>query len=67
MEITFLEQVNIICSRKGISKKDLARLLNCTPQNLNNKFTRNDFKMSDMKKIADVLGCDLKIELSEKP
>ena len=38
--------------------KDLAVLLNCTPENLYKKFKRDDWKESDIIKIADVLNCE---------
>ena len=35
----------------------LAKLLNTTPQNLNNKLSRDNFTEKDLTKIAQVLGC----------
>ena len=67
MKVSFLEQVKIICDRQGITRKELASRLGCTPQNLANKFARDNFTNNDMEEIAQALGYDLVIELREKP
>ena len=40
--------------------------LSDTPQNLNNKMKRNDFKESELQKIADALGYRLEIRFVDK-
>ncbi|MCR5357828.1 MAG: helix-turn-helix transcriptional regulator [Lachnospiraceae bacterium] len=46
-----------------MSKPELAAALNVSSQNLYNKLKKDDFKESDMEKIADVLGCKLDVTL----
>ena len=43
---------------KDMQVKDLAKLLNCTPENLYLKFKRDNWKEKDVQEIADVLGYD---------
>lgn len=43
-------------AEKEMDVKDLAILLECTPENLYLKFKRNNWKESDINKIADALG-----------
>lgn len=67
MELTFAEQVKIILKRKKMTIADLAQVLGVSRQNVNQLLLRDNFKYSDMIKIAAALGCDLSIELKEKP
>lgn len=46
--------------------KDLAKLLNCTPENLYLKFKRNNWKESDINTIANVLGYEYIQKLEKK-
>ncbi len=41
---------------KDMNVKDLAKLLNCTPENLYKKFKIDNWKEKDVQKIAEVLG-----------
>lgn len=53
------EKIRIVLVKRGnISEAELARRLKVSPQNLNNKMRRDNFKEKDMRKIAAVLGCD---------
>ena len=45
---------------------ELARRTGQTAQNLNNKYKRNVFKVSELEKIAEALDCDLKISFIDK-
>ena len=45
---------------------DLAKLLNCTPENLYKKFKKDDWKESDILEIANVLNCEYIQELKMK-
>lgn len=67
MELTFAEQVKIILKRKKMTIADLAQVLGVSRQNVNQLLLRDNFKYSDMVKISAVLGCDLIVELREKP
>ena len=53
---TISEQLKILLKRKGITARELAERLGTTPQNLQNKITRDDFKISDIEKMAEALG-----------
>lgn len=65
MNIT--EIVRILLVKKGnISDAELARRLGTTPQNLNNKMRRNNFKVSELEEIANALDCELEITFKEK-
>nr|WP_301906457.1 helix-turn-helix transcriptional regulator [uncultured Anaerostipes sp.] len=53
--------------KKGnISEAELARRTGQTPQNMNNKYRRGSFKISELEKVANALGADLKIEFIDR-
>ena len=45
---------------------DLARLLDTSHQNINQKIKRDNFSEKEMRQIADALGLDLEIVMKEK-
>ena len=51
---------------KDLKVSDLARLLNTSYQNLDQKMKRDNFSEKEMSQIADVLNLDLKILLENK-
>lgn len=52
------EKIRILLVIRGnLSEAELARRLGISPQNLNNKMKRDNFTVSDLKKIAEVLDC----------
>lgn len=51
---------------KDLKVSDLARLLNTSYQNLDQKLKRDNFSEKEMSQIAEVLNLDLEIELKEK-
>lgn len=51
---------------KDMQVKDLAKLLNCTPENLYLKFKRDNWKEKDVQEIAEKLGYKY-IQKFEKP
>jgi hypothetical protein len=51
---------------KDLKISDLARLLNTSYQNLDQKMKRDNFSEKEMLQIADVLNLDLKILLENK-
>ena len=56
------EYIKLCCVKKGnISEAELARRTGQTPQNMNNKYKRNTFKVSELEKVAEALGAELKI------
>lgn len=61
------EYVRLCCVKKGnISEAELARRMGQTPQNLNNKYKRNAFKISELERIADALDAELQIKFIDK-
>jgi len=61
------EYINLCRVKCGnISEAELARRTKQTPQNMNNKYKRNTFKISELEKIADALDADLKIQFIRK-
>lgn len=48
---------------KDLKVSDLARLLNTSYQNLDQKLKRDNFSEKEMRQISEVLGLDLKIIL----
>lgn len=56
------EYIRLCCVKRGnISDAELARRTGQTPQNMNNKYRRNTFKISELEKVADALNADLQI------
>ena len=52
------EKIRILLTKRGnISEAELARKLGVSPQNLNNKFKRDNFTENDLRDIANVLDC----------
>lgn len=52
--------------RDNISESELARRMGQTPQNLNNKYKRNTFKVAELERIADALDADLQIKFIDR-
>ena len=51
------EKIRILLVKRGnISEAEVARRLGISPQNLNKKMKRDNFTVSDLEKIAGVLG-----------
>jgi DNA-binding Xre family transcriptional regulator len=65
MKMTFTEQLKIILNRENKSVEELAADLGTTKQNLYQQFKRNNFKENDMKKICDVLGYEISINIEK--
>ena len=49
-------EIKKILLEKDMQVKDLAKLLNCTPENLYKKFKVDNWRENDVKEIAQVLG-----------
>lgn len=54
----------MLIKRGNISEAELARRINSSPQNLNNKMRRDNFTEQDLKTIASALGCTLSISFT---
>ena len=52
--------------RGNMTEAELARKMGQTPQNLNNKYKRNTFKISELEKVAEALDAELKIQFIDK-
>lgn len=67
MHTNVREYINLCRVKRGnISEAELARRTGQTPQNMNNKYKRNTFKISELEKIADALDSDLKISFIDR-
>jgi len=75
--LTFLEKLIIMTKRRNMSLTDLAEKTYKIPidpktkkpkksSNLSNKIKRNDFRESEMRKLADGLNCDLIIIFKQR-
>lgn len=61
------EYIKLCCvKRGGITEAELARRTGQTPQNMNNKYKRNAFKISELEKVAEALNADLKVSFIDK-
>lgn len=61
------EEIRIALVKRGnMSESELARRMGTTPQNLHNKFKRDNFTVSDLQSIAEALDCDLNIQFISK-
>ncbi len=61
------EYINLCRVKKGnISEAELARRTGQTPQNMNNKYKRNTFKIAELERVAEALGAELKISFVDK-
>lgn len=61
------EEIRIMLVKRGnMSESELARRMGTTPQNLHNKFKRDNFTVSDLQSIAEALDCDLNIQFISK-
>ena len=67
--LSFGEQVKIILSRKGMTIKELAELIEDTTgkkmsrQNLTQRLGRDNFQEKDMRMIAAILGCPFHLSI----
>lgn len=71
VNLTFGEQVKIILSRKGMTIKELAELIEertgkkMSRQNLTQRLGRDNFQEQDMREIAEILECPFKLSILE--
>lgn len=62
MLLTTEQKIKMALSYSGISQAELARRLETTPSNLNQKVKRNTLTKEELEKIADVLGAKYRAE-----
>lgn len=69
VNLTFGEQVKIVLSRKGMTIKELAELIEertgkkMSRQNLTQRLGRDNFQEQDMREIAEILGCPFQLSI----
>ena len=54
--MTIEQKINMALALKGISQAELARKINTTPSNLNQKIKRNTLTKEELEEIAQALG-----------
>ncbi len=60
------EEIRTICGKRKIQFKELAKLSGQTGQNLYNKMNRTDWKLTEMKRVLDVLDAELRLQIVDK-
>lgn len=61
------EYINLCRVKKGnMTEAELARRTGQSPQNMNNKYKRNTFKISELEKVADAFNADLKLQFIDR-
>ena len=61
------EYINLCrVKKRNMSEAEMARRTGQTPQNMNNKYKRNTFKVSELEKIAEAFNADLKIQFIDR-
>lgn len=71
VNLTFGEQVKVILSRKGMTIKELAELVEqhtgkpMSRQNMTQRLGRDNFQEQDMRLIAEILGCQFTLSIME--
>ena len=61
------EYINLCrVKRNNMTEAELARRTGQTPQNMNNKYKRNTFKVSELEKVAEAMDAELKISFIDK-
>ena len=58
--MTITEQIKMLCTRCGISEAELARRLGKSPQSFHARMKRQNFTVSELDEIAEVIGVKFK-------
>jgi len=64
-KLTIAEKIKIIAGRRGMSISALAAALGKSPANMLNQLKRDDFRVSDLEKIAAALGVRFECDFVE--
>lgn len=59
--IDISEKIKILAIKQKMSLSDLALKSNQSPTNLYNKMARNDFKLSELQRLADAVGVQVEV------
>ena len=65
-DLTISENIKILAARRGLSLSELARVLGKSPQNFIQQIKRDDFRISDLEKIAAALDVAFTYDFVEK-
>lgn len=57
------EKLKIAMLKTNTTQTKLAELTGQSQRNLSNKMLRNDFKLSEYKRLVNALGCELEIQI----
>ena len=60
------EKIRMVCAKRNVSFRRLAEMSGQTGQNLYNKMSRTDWKLSEIKKVLDVLDADLQLQIIDR-
>lgn len=68
MDLNNIREYIRLCmvKKNNMSEAELARRTDQTPQNLNNKYKRNVFKVSELEKVAEALDAELVMYFVDK-
>lgn len=55
--------INTCCAFCGITNKELAEKTNQTAQNLNNKLSRNNLKVSELENLIKAMDCRIELKI----
>lgn len=66
IRLKITETIKILLLKNGSTNTELAEKLGMTPQNLSYRFKRDDFKVSELEKIAEFFGMELIVKFKEK-
>ena len=60
------KQIKVLLAYKEINAARLAEKLNCSQANISQKLKRDNFSENEMRQIAEILNCDLKISFIDR-
>lgn len=61
--INLTEKLKIAMIKENVTQSELAARSEQSQGNLANKFSRNDFKLSEYQRLVEALGCTLEIAI----
>jgi len=65
--MSMAQKIRILLVKKGnLSEAELARRLNTSPGNFNQKMKRDNFAERELREIGDILGCDVKMVFTDR-
>ena len=60
------EKIRMICAKRNVQFKHIAEMSGQTGQNLYNKMSRTDWKLSEIKRVLDVLDAELQLQVIDR-